>query len=332
MIGREDLIALTRRLVDIPSTTGQEGAVGDFLFQLLAKNGWECQRQEVSEDRFNVLALNRTPSVLLTTHIDTVPPFIASGEDEQYVYGRGACDAKGIAAAMICAAEELAAEDRSDVGLLFVVGEETYSDGALAAARLTPKVRFVVDGEPTDNDLVIGHKGMVIARVEASGIAAHSGYPERGDSAIAKLIDFLADLLRHDFPTDPVLGRASVNVGKIEGGVAFNVIPDSAAADIMIRTVQPSDFYVDTVQALATGRCRVTVTKTSEPQRMLALDGFARKVVGYGTDIPALRPLGQPLLLGPGSIFDAHTPAEKISKRDLVDGLDMYKRVVRQLG
>ncbi len=331
MIGRQDLIALTRRLVDIPSITGNEGVAGDFLFDLLSREGWQCARQAVTEGRFNVLAVRRPPRVILTTHIDTVPPFIPSREDDDFVYGRGSCDAKGIVVAMIGAAGELASEGRTDVGLLFVVGEETYSDGAIAAARATPLVRFIIDGEPTDNDLVIGHKGMVIARVETSGIAAHSGYPELGESAIVKLVDVLNDLVHWQFPTDPLLGQASVNIGKIQGGIAINVIPDSAQADIMIRTVEASEYYVERLREITAGRCALAVTKTAEPQRMLAVDGFAQKVVGYGTDIPALRPLGQPLLLGPGSIFDAHTPTEKIAKKALDQGVDLYKTLIRKL-
>ncbi len=331
MIGRQDLTVLTRRLVDIPSITGNEGAAATFLFGLLSEQGWQCERQPVSEGRFNVLAFRQSPRVLLTTHIDTVPPFIFSREDDEFVYGRGSCDAKGIAAAMIVATEELLDEGCADVGLLFVVGEETYSDGAIAAARLTRHVPFVIDGEPTDNDLVTGHKGMVIARLEATGIAAHSGYPERGESAIAKLVEALSDLLRWQFPTDPLLGQASVNIGTIQGGVAMNVIPDSAQTEIVIRTVASSASYVERLRQITADRCRLVVTKTTEPQRMLAVEGFTQKVVAYGTDIPALRPLGQPLLLGPGSIFDAHTPNEKIAKKALEQGVDLYKKLIRKL-
>ncbi|RPJ86546.1 MAG: M20/M25/M40 family metallo-hydrolase [Acidobacteria bacterium] len=331
MIGRQDLTALTRRLVDVPSITGNEGAAADLLFKVLCEDGWVCERQPVTEGRFNVLAVRQSPQIILTTHIDTVPPFIPSSEDDEFVYGRASCDAKGIGAAMIVAANELVSEGRKDVGLLFVVGEETYSDGAIAAVRLTPPVRFVIDGEPTDNDLVTGHKGMVVARLEASGVAAHSGYPERGDSAIAKLVHVLNDLIHLQFPSDPLLGQASVNVGRIQGGVAFNVIPDSAEADIMVRTVAPSEYYVERLQGITANRCRLIVTKTTEPQKMLEVEGFPQKVVGYGTDIPALRGLGQPLLLGPGSIFDAHTPTEKIPKKALLQAVDLYKLLIRKL-
>jgi acetylornithine deacetylase len=331
MIGRDQLIRLTRQLVDAPSVTGQEKVVGDFVVERLSKEGWTCSRQTVSGDRFNVLATRGVPRVIFSTHLDTVPPFFASSEDDTHVYGRGACDAKGIAAAMICAAEQLAAEGRGDVALLFVVGEETESDGAAVASRLTPPVAFLVNGEPTDNELATGHKGTVLARIEAEGIAAHSGYPDRGDSAIARLIDVLQDLRNYAFPDDPLLGRPYLNIGAIQGGVAANVIPDSAEAVILIRTVAPSRVYVDRLKTIVGDRCRLVVSKASEPQTMLALPDFPTKVVGYGTDIPLLRSLGRPLLLGPGSIFDAHTPTEKVSKGELSRAVDLYVAVVKRL-
>jgi acetylornithine deacetylase len=330
MIGRERLIALTRQLVDIPSITGEEIGVGTFLFDLLAAEGWECRRQVVSEGRFNVLATRGRPRFLLTTHLDTVPPYVASSEDSRFIYGRGSCDAKGIAASMICAASELAVTGRNDVGLLFVVGEESESDGALAAGRVTPPVSFVINGEPTDNDLVTGHKGMVLARLESDGIAAHSAYPERGESAIAKLLDVLARLRQHSFPSDPLLGEALTNIGLIQGGVAANVTAPSAQAVVMIRTVGPAERYLSDLETITQG-VRLVVIKTTEPQRMLAVEGFPQKVVGYGTDIPALRVLGQPLLLGPGSIFDAHTEKEKVAKGELNRAVDLYQSLILRL-
>jgi len=331
MIGRDQLVGLTRQLVDVPSVTGEEKAVADFLFARLSSEGWICSRQAVSDGRFNVLATRGTPRVIFSTHLDTVPPFIASSEDQEFVYGRGACDAKGIAAAMTCAAEQLSAEGRTDVALLFVVGEETVSDGAEAAVGSTPPAAFLINGEPTDNELVTGHKGMVLVRIEAEGRAAHSGYPETGVSAIARLIDVLQDLRAQSFPEDPALGRPYLNIGIIQGGVAANVIPDRAHAALALRTVTDSEFYVDRLRALVGDRCRLVVVKSSEPQSMLALPRFKSKVVGYGTDIPILRALGRPLMLGPGSIVDAHTPGEKVSKRELFEAVDLYVELVREL-
>ncbi len=235
-----DVIELTRKLVDVPSVPGEEGEVGEVLYTLLKERGWDCLKQEVTSDRFNVLATRGKGTILLTTHIDTVPPFVSSREDEDFVYGRGSCDAKGIAAAMICAAEALLREDFSDFGLLFVVGEETDSIGAAKAQELNLDCSYFIDGEPTDNELVTAHKGIVYARISAEGVAAHSAYPEKGDSAIEKLVDILNRLREAEFPTDSRLGETHFNIGTIEGGRAANVVADHAQAEILIRTVSES--------------------------------------------------------------------------------------------
>ena len=326
-----DVIELTRKLVDVPSVTGQEREIGEFLYKLLKKRGWDCLKQEVTSDRFNVLATRGKAAVLLTTHMDTVPPFFPSIEDEKFVHGRGACDAKGSAAAMICAAEELPEEEVPDLGLLFVVGEETDSIGATKARELDLHCRFFIDGEPTDNELVIGHKGIVSVRLSVDGVAAHSAYPERGDSAIHRLIDVLSLLKETAFPTDSRLGQSYLNIGKIEGGRAANVVADYAKAEILIRTVVESSRYLEILQQVVTNPCRLTMLKISEPQEMESVEGFPTKIVGYGTDIPALRPLGKPLLFGPGSIDEAHTAGEKVSKKELLQAVDLYQRLVRAL-
>jgi len=326
-----DVFALTRQLVDIQSVTGNEGRVGRFLLDLLRRDGWECLSQEVSPGRFNVLARCGRPSVLLTTHIDTVPPFFPSSENGDWISGRGSCDAKGIAAAMICAASALREEGVSDLGLLFVVGEETDSDGARKALELDLHCSFIVDGEPTDNHLAEGHKGTLWLRLLATGTTAHSAYPERGESATAKLVDCLYDLSRHSFPEDPVLGRSLLNIGKLDGGVAPNVVADRAEAEVLIRTVRQNAQYLDSMAPVIGERCTVEVIRTSEAQRMHVVSGFPRKVVGFGTDIPVLRDLGQPLLAGPGSILEAHTVAEKIAKQELLEGVGLYQRLVRAL-
>ncbi|MGH9339608.1 MAG: M20/M25/M40 family metallo-hydrolase [Acidobacteriota bacterium] len=326
-----NVIQLTRQLVDIPSVTGEEREVGDFLFDLLQSEGWECRRQQVEEDRFNILATRGPSNVLLTTHMDTVPPFFESEEDEDYVYGRGACDAKGVAAAMICAARELADQDQKTPALLFVVGEETDSAGARKARDLGLQFSYIIDGEPTDNELVTAHKGIILARVLCTGITAHSSHPERGESAIDKLIEALAKLKRTEFPSDSRLGKTFLNIGIIEGGWASNVIADQAEAVILVRTVTDSRKYVDLLNDTIGNLGHVDIIKTTEPQEMESVDGFPSKVVAYGTDIPALRTLGRPLLIGPGSVFEAHTAREKIAKRELLEAVEIYKRLVRHL-
>ncbi len=326
-----DVIELTRKLVDVPSVTGEEREVGEVLYDLLKGRGWDCLKQEVTSDRFNVLATRGKGTILLTTHMDTVPPFVSSREDEEFVYGRGACDAKGIAAAMICAADALLQEDFSDLGLLFVVGEETDSIGAVKVQESNLDCAFFIDGEPTDNKLAIAHKGIVYARISAEGVAAHSAYPEKGDSAIEKLIDILNSLRETVFPTDSRLGETHFNIGTIEGGRAANVVADFAQADILIRTVSESQHYLKVLEDKVAGRGRLEVFKTSEPQEMEIVEGFPTQIVGYGTDIPVLRPLGRPLLFGPGSIFEAHTADEKVSKQELLNAVDLYQKLVKEL-
>lgn len=326
-----NVVKLTRELVDIASVSGQEGEVGEFLCDLLGSSGWDCLKQEVEPDRFNVLATKQSPSILLTTHIDTVPPFFPSYEDHQFVYGRGACDAKGIAAAMICAAETLVSQEVTDVGLLFVVGEETDSAGARKARELDVRCNFVVDGEPTDNQLVVAHKGIIAAQLSVQGVASHSAYPERGDSAIHRLLDILKDLRERNFPVHSTLGPTYLNIGVIRGGTALNVLAESAEARILIRTVDRSQRYLEILREVVGDRGQLKGVNTREPQEMEAVEGFPTKVVGYGTDVPALRSLGRPLLFGPGSILEAHTADEKMSKLELAEGVRLYQQLVQKL-
>lgn len=326
-----DVIELTRKLVDISSITGQENEVGDFVYHLLDEEGWFCEKQIVSPNRFNVLAIQEDPAVLLTTHLDTVPPFFPSEEDEEFIWGRGACDAKGIAAAMICAASGLVQEGMTNIGLLFVVGEETNSDGATKASQVGPKCQFLVNGEPTDNILAIAHKGIVSAEISVQGVSSHSAYPEKGVSAIEILIDILNDLRAAVFPENDLLGESHVNIGTIEGGRASNVIADFAKAKILIRTVCESEQYVTILKEKVGGRGQLELVKTSEPQNMEIIEGLDTKTVGYGTDVPVLRALGRPLLFGPGSIFEAHTAKEKVSKSELVEAVQLYQDLVLRL-
>ncbi len=326
-----DVVELARALIDIPSVTGDEERVGRFLHERLKASGWDCRLQEAAPKRFNVAARRGHPKIVLTTHIDTVPPFFPSREDDTHLYGRGSCDAKGIAAAMVRAAEDLVAEGVSDLGLLFVVGEETDSAGAAKALELGWECDFLIDGEPTDNHLAIGHKGVVQARVAAHGKAAHSAYPEQGRSAIDALVDVLVDLRRIEWPESPDLGVSHLNVGRVSGGRAANVIADQAEALLLIRSVAPSQEYVRLLGETVGDRARLEILKTTEPQRMETVEGFAAKSVAFGTDIPVLRRLGRPLLFGPGSILDAHTADEKVSKRELRDAVRLYAKLTRAL-
>jgi acetylornithine deacetylase len=325
-----DVVGLTRTLVDIESTTGREQAAGRFLAQYLAGRGYHVHEQAVDGGRANIYATRHAPQIVLSTHYDCVPPFLASTERDRAIYGRGACDAKGILAAQVAAAEELAADGTDGVGLLFVVGEEQGSDGAAAANQLKPCSRFLVNGEPTENRLGTSSRGAFRARLHASGRAAHSAYPERGESAIEKLVDALVRLRTIDWPRDPVAGRTSYSVGLVSGGIAPNVVPPSACAEVMFRTVGPTAEVRERLHALAP---LVTIEDVIDVPfvRLATVPGFDTAAFSFTTDIPLLSAWGTPLLLGPGSIHVAHTDAEHVRVDELRAAVGLYARLVREL-
>jgi acetylornithine deacetylase len=320
--------------MNVPSVSGDEEAVGFYLRDYLESLGWTVELQNVGEGQNNVIAyLNDTPRVWFSTHMDTVPPFIAPSEDDEKIYGRGACDAKGIIAAQITAAERLRAEGITDIGLLYTVEEERASTGAKVANEhpLAAKCEYLINGEPTDNDLAIGSKGAFRAMIRTSGKAAHSAYPEEGDSAIEKLLDILEDVRHTKFPDDEFFGETTVNLATLDGGVALNVIPPKAEAGILIRLTTPMEPIRDALESLIRGRGELDLLSYSLPVKMLALDGFKQKVVRFTTDIPHLSNWGQPLLLGPGSILVAHTKDEFVLKKDLEKAVDLYSDLARTL-
>ena len=324
-----DLIALTRALIDIESVTGNERAVGDFLFEYLSRLG-PVERMPVEGERFNLFAGWGEPVVVLSTHIDTVPPFFPSSEDGDFVYGRGACDTKGILASMIKAIETLLSQGASGFGLLLVVGEETDSLGAQVANRQPRGSRYLVNGEPTENRLALGSKGALYLRIEADGRMAHSAYPELGESAIDRLLEALARLRTVPLPSDPVLGETTLNIGTISGGRASNVIADQARAEVLIRTVGDTAELRRAIGA-ALPDVLIAEERESRAMRLGSLPGFETTVVKYTTDIPRLGAWGEPFLLGPGSIHLAHTPAERVPKRELEEAVRLYSEMVRRL-
>jgi acetylornithine deacetylase len=328
------LIELTKALIDIPSITGCELEVGRFLHSYLVGLGYTVLMQEVSDGCANVIATTgASPRVAFSTHMDTVPPHMSAREDEEYIYGRGACDAKGIIAAQIMAAEKLRASGVDSIGLLFLVDEETGSEGARAANAhtLAPSCRYLINGEPTDNKLAIASKGSLRLSIETSGRAAHSAYPEHGDSAIERLLDVLADIRLAEWPSRESFGETTCNIGTIQGGTRTNVIPAEARADLHFRLVTPSAQIKEQLEALVRGRARVEYLSLTEPVRMLPVEGFESAVVRFTTDIPHLSNWGVPLLLGPGSILDAHTDRERVGKRELAEAVDLYVRLARTL-
>ena len=329
--------ALTRALVDIESTTGNEQAVGNYLYEYLSRlarrTGGRVELSEVEPRRHNVFAQwGDRLSVTLSTHMDTVPPFFAAREDEERIWGRGACDAKGIIAAMIEAAEGLLAEGEGNFGLLFVVGEERNSAGAYRASQDPRGSRYVINGEPTENRLAIGSKGALRYEVAAMGKMAHSAYPELGDSAIHKLVDVLADMRRIPLPADPVLGASTLNIGTISGGYAPNVVADSASAEILIRLVGDSFPVKEALARAAAGRAELLEILEIPALRLGSLDGMETTVVAYTTDIPAFGgQWGEPFLIGPGSIHVAHTLEEHVLKSDLLKAVEIYRTMVKKL-
>lgn len=329
-----NLIDLTKSLMNIPSVSGEEQAVGFYLRDYLESLGWTVELQAVSETQNNVIAyLNAAPRVWLSTHMDTVPPFIAPTEDDEKIYGRGSCDAKGIIAAQIVAAEELRGEGIEDIGLLYTIEEERASTGAKVANLhpLAAKCEYMINGEPTDNDLAIGSKGTFRLKIRTSGKAAHSAYPEEGESAIEKLIDILSDIRDTQFPNDDFFGETTVNIGTIEGGLALNVIPPKAEAGLAIRLTTKREPVEEIIRKVVADRGEIEVLSCSEPVRMLEVDGFTQKVVRFTTDIPHLPNWGRPLLLGPGSILVAHTKDEFVLKKDLEEAVGLYTNLVRDL-
>jgi acetylornithine deacetylase len=326
------LFDLAKSLINIPSVTGSEGPLADFLIHLLGEESFDVRSQDVGAGRKNVIAgLGETPAVILCTHLDTVPPWFGAAEDDLHIYGRGACDAKGIMAAMIVAAAGLRDEGLKKIGLLFVAGEETDSLGAREANMRAPRSRFIIVGEPTGNKLATAHKGVLTLTLEAAGKSAHSAYPELGESAVLKLLDVLQDIRRLKFGIDPVLGPTHMNVGRIEGGSAPNVIPGSASAVISCRTGESPDLVLSKIEAAAAGRVRISVSARSEPQVLFTVPGIEQEVMPFGTDIPYLKAFGKPLLLGPGSVLDAHADHEKVEKKQLEEAVAIYQGLVRRL-
>ncbi len=329
-----NLFELTTALMSIPSTSGEEEAVSYFLRDYLQSLGWTVELQKVSQNQKNVIAyLNDTPRVWFSTHLDTVPLFIPPTEDDEKIYGRGACDAKGIIAAQITAAEKLRSEGIEDIGLLYTVEEERSSTGARAANDhpLAAKCEYMINGEPTDNDLAIGSKGSFRLKIKTTGKAAHSAYPEQGDSAIEKLLDILDDVRHTKFPHEEFFGETTVNVGTIEGGVALNVIAPRAEAGLLIRLTTPREPIEEALRNVIRDRGKIEVLSCSEPVRMLEVDGFKQKTVRFTTDIPYLTNWGQPLLLGPGSILVAHTKDEFVLKKDLDTAVGLYVDLANKL-
>lgn len=326
-----DVVALAAELLALESTSGSEGRVVDFVSRWLIARGWNVTVQEVADRRGNVWASRAGGGVTLSTHLDTVPPFVAPRMEGTRLYGRGACDAKGIVAAMLAAADALAEEGETRVDLLFVVGEEKNSDGARAANRLPATSRFLVNGEPTESRLASGAKGSLRVKLRTAGREAHSAYPELGESAIDPMLALLPSVHAIELPEDPRLGQGSVNIGVIRGGTEANIIAGSCEAELMFRLTGDVRLVKQRVEQWVAGRAEITWGSTIPAQFFHVLPGFETAPMSYTSDIPLLDRWGTPLLFGPGSIHVAHTPDEYIEVEELRAAVPTYQRIVRTL-
>ena len=323
-----ETLAFAQSLIDIDSTTGREAEAGQWLAARLAALGYNVLEQKIARGCANVLATIDNPVVVFSTHFDCVPPFLPSRVENGRLIGRGACDAKGVLAAQVAAAERLRASGERRVGLLFVVGEERGSDGAVAANTLPNHCRFLINGEPTDSRLATATRGNLRVRLEARGRAAHSCAPEQGESAIDKLVDALVELRALPLPVDPDLGSTFYSIGLIEGGVAPNVIPAHASAEVMFRTIGSADDILTVLGALKP-RVQISEVLRVRPIRMHTVPGFETHVFPFTTDVPLLDCWGTPLLFGPGSILVAHTDGEFVTLDELHGAVDGFERLAR---
>ena len=326
-----DLVRLTRELIDIESITGNEAAVGEYLFKHLSGLGYKTEKMPVEGSRSNVYAaLDGKPDLVFSTHMDTVPPFISSSEDENKIYGRGSCDAKGIIAAQIAASERLRAT-KAKIALLFLVGEERDSQGAKAANLRPPGSRFMINGEPTESKIGRASKGSLRVQLTAKGRMAHSAYPHLGESAIEKLVEALHLLIVMPLPGNAEIGPTTMNIGQIEGGRAPNVIPDFARAQLLYRLVGPTKELRQEIERAVQGLATAEFALEIPFIKLRTVQGVPEMIAAFTTDIPALTNWGEPVLLGPGSIHVAHTDGEFISKQELYDAVELYVKVAEEL-
>jgi acetylornithine deacetylase len=321
-----DPIAFAQALINIDSTTGQEAAAGTWLAAELRRLGYTVVEQQVGRGCANVIATIDAPDVVFSTHYDCVPPFFPSRIENGRLYGRGACDAKGILAAQVAASERLRAGGERRVGMLFVVGEERGSDGAVAANAVAPGSRFLINGEPTDNRLGSATRGVLRVRLRAAGRAAHSAAPEHGESAIDKLLDALVALRSIPLPSDPELGGTYYSIGLIEGGIAPNVISPHASAELLFRTIGPAEDVLEAIRPLDAVVTSEEVLRVPEI-RLRTIPGIPAAVFPFTTDVPLLDRWGAPLLFGPGSFLVAHTNEEHLSLDELHRAVDAYERI-----
>lgn len=328
-----EVLKLTRHLVGIPSPTGSEERVTEYLETWMKNRGFTVLSQNVGPGRSNLLALNGEPKVVLCTHTDTVSPYLQPGEDEQYIYGRGACDTRGIIAAMLVAGTRMMQRGIRDFGILLLVGEEGPHDGAKQADRwaLSSKCRFLINGEPTENRMARASLGGLLVTLRTKGTARHSAMPEQGRSAVHDLLDILCDLRKLSLPEEGDLGKASINVGRIWGGIQANILAPEAGCHLLFRLVNNPEQCMERIRDTVADRAAVEILSAYPPVRLRTIHGYPSMVARFGTDIPFLTHWGEPFLIGPGSISDAHSPEEKVEKSQVRDAVPLYSELVERL-
>ncbi len=330
----EQVFELAKNLINIESISGNERACAEYLKNYLEGRGWNCEFQWVTQDRPNLFAWrgsNKKPRLLLNSHIDTVPPFYPHSEDENYIYGRGACDTKALIAAQIFAAESVLEAGFDDIGLLYVVGEEVDHVGIKKSNELKLNPEFLIVAEPTDLKLASRQKGYYRFILRASGVACHSGYPEAGSSAIHKMLPILNRLTAEKWPDSEIIGKTTLNIGRLKGGIAGNILADSCKAEVVMRVADQLDFVKNRVSELVDDGINLEVLSMSEPMALGVVDGVDSKVVSFHTDIPYFDFQGTAFLIGAGSILDAHTANEKIRKDEVGEMIQTYESLMKQL-
>ena len=328
----DDIAERLLKWLAVDSTSGNEREFLQLLEGMFHDDGWQITRQPVEEDRWNLLVTDGTdPQVLLSTHVDTVPPVLEVDYDGQVVRGRGACDTKGGLLAMVHAARRVRDAGIEGVGFLLVVGEEVDHRGAKEATALQLDVDRIILCEPTQNRVVTAQKGMVRCTLRTRGVAGHSAFPDDGESAVGPLLDALEAIRGHDWPTDELLGATTVNIGVIDAGVAANVFAPEARAEVLFRAVSDAEQLLHEVRSTVGGDVEMVDVVYNDPVFFDVPSGVDTCTVPFNTDAPYLADIADVWLVGPGDIRCAHSEDEQIRIGEIFDGIELYEKLIQRV-
>jgi len=331
-----EAMRLCQEAIRHESLPGAEAEVVALFKREMEALGWAPMCLPLTGERANLFVQFGEPTIVFTTHLDVVaaPPHLFTPRLEgDVLYGRGACDAKGIAATMMVVARVLLEAGHTGFGLLFVVGEEEDGAGAQAAAQqLQGKgIRFLINGEPTEGRVAQAHKGGLGFRVHVTGKACHSGYPEAGYDANREALGIANQLLGVDFGESAPLGKATLNLGRIDGGVGASIVSPHAVIEGLVRTIGPNRAVIDRLREVV-GSATLEITYDVPCTKLLEVPGLPSSVVSYCCDIPFFAPLeAKAVLYGPGSILRAHTDEEYITRQEIEDAIQGYQHIFRYL-